>query len=114
MKVVDPAGGSAERMLGILWRIRFFFHVVLGSGDIGDLIQPRSADGAPLVMIHKEFVGSREICFGSHHPPAEEVGGYQFVLSLDGALQSSCEGVEFFAKKAFHDLFLIVVFATDE
>jgi hypothetical protein len=114
MKVVDPAGRSAERMLGILWRIWFFFHVVLGSGDIGDLIQPRSADGASLVMVHEEFVGSGEIGFGSHHPPAEEVGGYQFVLSLDGALQSSCQGVQFFAEKAFHVLFLRMVFATDE
>jgi hypothetical protein len=65
-------------------------------------------------MVHEEFVGSREIGFGGHHPPAEEVGGYQFVLSLDGALQSSRQGVQFFAKKAFHDLSLRVVFATDE
>jgi hypothetical protein len=95
-------------MRRILWRILFFFHVVLGRGDIGDLIQPRGANWAPLVMVHEQFVGSGEIGFGSHHPPAEEVGGYELVLSLDGALQSSRQGVQFFAEKAFHVLILIV------
>jgi hypothetical protein len=110
--MVNPAGRSAKWILGILRRILLFFHVVFGRNDVGDLIQPRRADWAPLVMVHEEFVGSREIGFGGHHPPAEEVRSYQLVFSLNGALQSSRQGIKFFAGKTFHGLFLRVTVST--
>src|SRR5580704_1249277 len=53
MKVVNSAGRSAKWILGILGRVLLFFHVVFGWGYDGDLIQPRGADWAPLVMVHE-------------------------------------------------------------
>jgi hypothetical protein len=44
-------------------------------------------------MVHEQFVGSREIGFGSRHPSAEEISGYQLVLSFDGGFQSPRQGV---------------------
>jgi hypothetical protein len=94
MKAIDSPRRSAEWVFGVLWRGFFFFHFVRRrSDDVGDLIQPRRADGARLVMVHEQFVGSREIGFGSRHPSAEEISGYQLVLSFDGVSQSSCQGV---------------------
>jgi hypothetical protein len=44
-------------------------------------------------MVHEQFVGSREIGFGSRHPSAEEISGYQLVLSFNGGFQSPRQGV---------------------
>jgi len=56
-------------------------------------------------MLDKQLVGSREICFGSHHPFAIQVCDYQLVLSQDGVLQSLDKEFQFFARETFHDLF---------
>jgi hypothetical protein len=112
LKPIQPARGSAKRVLRILGRILLFFDFIDsrgrsdGRGGNGRLLQVCAADRACAVVIHEQLVGSCEVRFGCHHPSAEEVCGDQLILSFDGTLQPSGKGVQLFAKKVFHEFFL--------